>query len=212
MGKKEKKVRIYSALEVADICGVVNQTAINWIKNGFLKAFTTPGGQYRVYSDDLLGFLTSRGMRIPDSLIERRSSAGPSEPDWGRVLIVDDDQNINTLLRRHLQKNMPECTILQAFDGFEAGKLVSEKRPGVIILDISLPGIDGYKLCQRIKSDPGLGSPLIIAITGLIEEDIEGRILAEGADAFFAKPFDFDELRERIRGLAAARRGMEVEQ
>ena len=66
MGKKEKKVRIFSALEVADICGVVNQTAINWIKNGFLKAFMTPGGQYRVYAEDLLAFLSSRGMRIPD--------------------------------------------------------------------------------------------------------------------------------------------------
>ena len=53
MLKKDKKIRIYSALEVANICGVVNQTAINWIKNSHLKAFTTPGGQYRVYSEDL---------------------------------------------------------------------------------------------------------------------------------------------------------------
>ena len=57
MARKEKKVRTFSALEVADICGVVNQTAINWIRNGFLKAFMTPGGQYRVYLEDLLAFL-----------------------------------------------------------------------------------------------------------------------------------------------------------
>ncbi|HVO39244.1 MAG TPA: helix-turn-helix domain-containing protein, partial [Spirochaetia bacterium] len=81
MAKKEKKVRIYSALEVADICGVVNQTAINWIKNGFLKAFMTPGGQYRVYAEDLLEFLTSRGMRIPKELENKVGD----EPEWERI-------------------------------------------------------------------------------------------------------------------------------
>ena len=103
MAKKEKKVRIFSALEVADICGVVNQTAINWIKNGFLKAFMTPGGQYRVYAEDLLAFLSSRGMRIPDEL----SESAEEGPDWNRILIVDDDQNINTLLKRYLTRLMP---------------------------------------------------------------------------------------------------------
>ena len=68
MAKNEKKVRIFSALEVANICGVVNQTAINWIKSNYLKAFMTPGGQYRVYSEDLYQFLKSRGMRVPEEL------------------------------------------------------------------------------------------------------------------------------------------------
>ncbi|HUW42488.1 MAG TPA: helix-turn-helix domain-containing protein, partial [Rectinemataceae bacterium] len=68
MSKSAKKVRIFSALEVANLCGVVNQTAINWIRNGYLKAFTTPGGQYRIYAEDLTEFLDSRGMRIPPEL------------------------------------------------------------------------------------------------------------------------------------------------
>ena len=120
MGKKEKKVRIFSALEVADICGVVNQTAINWIKNGFLKAFMTPGGQYRVYAEDLLAFLSSRGMRVPEELQEGDESSA----DWRRILIVDDDENINTLLKRFLSRRLPSYTIMQAFDGFEAGKQI----------------------------------------------------------------------------------------
>jgi len=48
MGRNDKRVRIFSALEVANLCGVVNQTTINWIKSGHMKAFTTPGGQFRV--------------------------------------------------------------------------------------------------------------------------------------------------------------------
>jgi len=202
MGKKEKKIRIFSALEVADICGVVNQTAINWIKNGFLKAFMTPGGQYRVYAEDLLAFLSSRGMRVPAELAE---SAEEGPADWKRLLIVDDDQNINTLLKRYLAKRLPHFATLQAFDGFEAGKLITASRPGVILLDISLPGIDGHRLCRRIKDDPSLGAPVIIAISGLAEEEVEAVILQEGADAFFKKPLDFERLCQKIEELSAAR-------
>jgi excisionase family DNA binding protein len=201
MAKKEKKVRIFSALEVADICGVVNQTAINWIKNGFLKAFMTPGGQYRVYAEDLLAFLSSRGMRIPDELQEGEENTA----DWRRILIVDDDENFNTLVKRFLARRLPSYTIMQAFDGFEAGRLVSELKPGVVLLDISLPGIDGHKLCKRIKDDPTLGSPVIVAITGLTDSTLEKTILGEGADAFYAKPLDFEKLCVRIEELAAAR-------
>ena len=206
MAKKEKKVRIFSALEVADICGVVNQTAINWIKNGFLKAFMTPGGQYRVYAEDLLAFLSSRGMRVPGELLESAEEG----PVWDRVLIVDDDENINTLIKRFLTRRMPSATVLQAFDGFEAGKQISDSRPGVIILDISLPGIDGHRLCRRIKEDPGLGSPIIIAITGLTDEDMEQTVTTEGADAFFRKPLDLEKLQEKIEELTAARTSRSV--
>ncbi len=206
MARKEKKVRIFSALEVADICGVVNQTAINWIKNGFLKAFMTPGGQYRVYAEDLLAFLTSRGMRVPQELAENPEDGSM----WDRILIVDDDESINTLMKRYLTRRIPGVTVLQAFDGFEAGRQISGSRPGVIVLDISLPGIDGHRMCRRIKEDPGLGSPIIIAITGLPDENMEETVLAEGADAFFRKPLDLEKVRDKIEELAAARAGREV--
>lgn len=203
MGKKEKKVRIFSALEVAGICGVVNQTAINWIKNGFLKAFTTPGGQYRVYPEDLLEFLTARGMRIPAELADK----GDQNLVWQRILIVDDDETINNLLKKYLARKLPSVTILQAFDGFEAGRLLSESKPGVVLLDINLPGVDGHKICQRIKSGANSASTVVIAITGLTDDGVEQAIMREGADAFFPKPLDFDKLKDRIESLVAARQG-----
>ena len=67
--KSDEKSVVYSALEVARICGVVNQTSINWIKNGHLKAFKTPGGQFRVYPDDLVEFMKMRDMRIPEEVV-----------------------------------------------------------------------------------------------------------------------------------------------
>jgi len=65
---KKKKIRLYSALEVANICGVANMTMINWIKKGYITAMTTPGGQYRLYPDVVKHFLETRGMKVPPEI------------------------------------------------------------------------------------------------------------------------------------------------
>jgi len=194
MGKKSKKVRIFSALEVANICGVVNQTAINWVKNGHLKAFTTPGGQYRIYAEDFVSFLQDRGMRIPEEL----SSLVPSASYRKKILIIDDDRDLNDVLRDIFKKKLPAFDLFQAFDGFEAGKILQAEKPDVIILDINLPGVDGHALCSKIKGDKDLGNPTIISISGLNDAVEEEKILSEGADAFFPKPIQFDRLVDAI--------------
>ena len=201
MGRQEKRVRIFSALEVANICGVVNQTAINWIKSEHLKAFTTPGGQYRVYAEDLIDFLEERKMRIPPEL----GSPSDSEVDPRLILIVDDDKDLNAVLARMLQRRLPETEILQAFDGFEAGRIITERRPGLIILDFDLPGINGVSLCRRIKTDSSIGKPSVISITGFDTESMRDELLLAGADDFFAKPLDFDGLIYKASGLLQAR-------
>ena len=195
MAKKRSKIRIFSALEVANICGVVNQTAINWIKNNYLKAFTTPGGQYRIYSEDLYDFLQSRGMKIPGELKELVKDSEGNQ----NLLIVDDDSEFNNMLRDYIQKKFQDFDIQQAFDGFEAGRLISENSPGIVILDVDLPGVDGEKLCAQIKGEGAFGNPVIISITGLDDPKVEKALLEAGADAFFAKPVDFTTLIEFIR-------------
>ncbi len=201
MAKTDKKIRIFSALEVANICGVVNQTAINWIKNGYLKAFTTPGGQYRVYSEDLVEFLHSRGMRMPEEL--QRILDDQMEVD--SVLIVDDDQDLNNMVASYLTQRYPDYSIYQAYDGFEAGKLIAEHKPSVIFLDIDLPGVDGHKLCRSIKDDKTLTSPIVISISGLDDPAEREQMLKDGADEFLSKPVDLDILPETIERLVAKR-------
>ena len=95
MQDKTNKPVVFSALEVANICGVVNQTAINWIKGGHLKAFTTPGGQYRVYPDDLAEFMKERDMRIPDELAKHCTGVTVAKKS---ILVVDDDRGLNTVI------------------------------------------------------------------------------------------------------------------
>jgi two-component system, OmpR family, response regulator len=205
MAKNDKKVRIFSALEVANICGVVNQTAINWIKNGYLKAFTTPGGQYRVYSEDLVDFLHSRGMRMPDEL----QRVLEEQLDVDTILIVDDDRDLNNLVHQYLSKKHPDFEIYQAFDGFEAGRMLAERKPGLVVLDIDLPGVNGHKLARSIKEASGVTKPIIVAVSGLDDPAEQEAILKEGADAFLAKPLELDALHGKIEELISKRAGGE---
>ena len=197
MAKKSDKPEVFSALEVANICGVVNQTAINWIKSGHLKAFTTPGGQYRVYPDVLAQFMKSRNMRVSDELAAKCSLADESNKS---ILIVDDDRGLNSVIARFFQKKYEDTglEILQAFDGFEAGVLMSEKHPDVLILDLDLPGVDGFSLCKRIRDDAGFAKTLIIVVTALEDSDVENRVKELGVKHFFKKPLNLPELSEAM--------------
>jgi len=208
MARVDRKIRTYSALEVAKICDVVNQTAINWIKNGYIKAFTTPGGQYRVYAEDLADFLHARGMHIPEDLqkiLEEQMAIDI-------ILIVDDDKEGNTALRRGLEVYDQDLTIYQAYDGFDAGKLAIEKKPHLIILDLNLPGIDGFKLCKTFKEDDSFNLPLVIAISGMTKPETVQAILDAGADAFMPKPINVNELTTKMLELARNRRKRNIEQ
>jgi len=154
-----RKVKIFSALEVANICGVVNQTAINWIRNGYLKAFTTPGGQYRIYAKDLAAFLDNRGMAdsgdVLQVLLERAN--------WGILLIAIQEAE-NNRLRDELGAFMPDFSFIQAYDGFDLGFKLASEKPGFILLDRDLPGVNFQKLLQLLKEDPVYGKPFIFMI------------------------------------------------
>jgi excisionase family DNA binding protein len=180
------KQKVFSALEVAKICGVVNQTVINWIRAGRLQASTTPGGQFRVYPEDLRAFLLENSMKVPEDLKELLRMHETS------FLVVEDDRVFNDLLSAHLRRAWPEGVFYQAFDGFEAGSLLGVHKPQVVVLDLNLPGVDGFELCRRIKKQPGFDQPLVVAITSSNEPGLEERMSGLGSDAFFRKPLDFE--------------------
>ncbi len=186
--KFKKKMRIYSALEVANICGVVNQTAINWIRNNHLKAFVTPGGQYRVYHDDLVSFMKNRGMRIPRALFGDDKS----------LIIVDDDEPFNNSLLSFFEKEFPNFTIYQSFDGFDAGMKMIQHKPYIVLLDLDLPGVSGKDICAKIKGDVTYNNPYVVIITGLDGSDVEEELKAKGADLVLKKPIDFSLLLQSI--------------
>ncbi len=198
MPHSDNKPIMYSALEVAKLCGVVNQTAINWIRNNHLKAFNTPGGQFRVYPEDLVEFMRSRNIQIPAEL---RAACYGTEYVESSLLIIDDDQGLNTVVAKYIEKTISGLSVYQAFDGFEAGSIMVEKQPRILLLDLDLPGIDGFDLCRRINEGDRFGKPHIIVITALENDEIENSVKDLGVSAFVKKPLDLVSLAERIKNI-----------
>ena len=192
MSKSARRVRIFSALEVANICGVVNQTAINWIRNGHLKAFTTPGGQYRIYAKDLAAFLDKRGMSTSGEVLQVMIE----NANWNTFLIAAEE-SINNSLKTEISGLFPGYSIVQAIDWFEIGRKITEEKPGFILLDAGLKGGDISRFIQTLKEETVFGRPYIFLLVD--GQKTEGAPLQ--TDMQFTKPLDLGMLQAAMRGF-----------
>ncbi|MCP4295889.1 MAG: response regulator [Proteobacteria bacterium] len=186
--KKKDRVKIFSALEVANICGVVNQTAINWIKKSYLKAFTTPGGQYRVYGEDLVSFMSDREMKIPSELNEFINLGTSS------LLLVEEDDYFAWKFLDQIKSEYPNCLTCRAHDSFEAGNRVALEHTDIILLNGDMPGLNSEKVCRMIKSDSEKNNNKIIVFTENLNSETRESVLKAGADVYLKKPFDVDQI------------------
>lgn len=115
------------------------------------------------------------------------------------ILIVDDEPSIIVPLQFLMEQNGYD--VLVAFSGEEAMEIVESRRPNLILLDIMLPVIDGFEVCQRIRENPSWDGIKIILLTALGSEANVEKGLALGADAYIVKPFSNTEVVDRVKGL-----------
>jgi len=193
MAKGGRRIRIFSALEVANICGVVNQTAINWIRNGHLKAFTTPGGQYRIYAKDLAAFLDQRGMGTSGEVLQVMME----NADWNTFLIAME-QSANCKIKNQTSGILNEYNMIQAFDWFDIGRKITEEKPGFILLDAELKGVDIMKFLRTVKEDPFFGKPYVILLSDSIQA---GSAEAKLADAVLPGTLDLGRFESTMKAL-----------
>ena len=121
-----------------------------------------------------------------------------------RVLVVDDDQGVAAFLKRLLVKE--GYVVDTAFDGESALKAVTTSQPDVILLDVVLPGLDGFELCQRLKNQAATRLTPVILVTGLADREKKIAGADVGADEFLTKPIDPRELLARVRSLVKLKR------
>lgn len=121
-----------------------------------------------------------------------------------RVLIVDDDPNTVEMLSKALALfgHQPE----RAYSGEEALLQVGERAPEVILLDLMMPGIDGYETLRRLREIPGMGNLPIIVVTASSEQDLEQRVAATGGDCCLRKPVHLSVLADSIDAALRAYR------
>jgi DNA-binding response OmpR family regulator len=118
------------------------------------------------------------------------------------LLLADDDPELIGILVKRLQ--VLECDIVTANNGADALALVREKRPDAVILDVMMPGMNGWEVCKAIRSDEALRRTPVMMLTGIGESLNEITSPLYGADDHVDKPFNFSELLFKIRRLLAA--------
>ncbi len=120
------------------------------------------------------------------------------------ILIVDDEPSARDTLEALLFQE--GYNLAFASDGREALQRAAELTPDLIMLDVMMPGMNGFEVCQRLRSDPLLAAVPVVMVTAL--DDIESRIhsIEAGADDFISKPFDSFELRARVRAITKLNR------
>jgi CheY-like chemotaxis protein len=116
-----------------------------------------------------------------------------------KVLLVEDTEDNRQMMRRLLE--MSGYQVVEAINGEEAVRLASEERPGIILMDLSLPLIDGLTATRRIRSFPGLSKVPIVAVSAHDTADFHSEALAAGCNAYITKPIDYPELEEIVKRL-----------
>ena len=117
--------------------------------------------------------------------------------DAVRVLVVDDDPYYLEIIPAVLMQKS-SYSVFTASTGFDAGLMVAEHCPHVVILDIHLPDIDGRVVCERIKTNPETSRTRMLGISGYMDEAEIDRLTGHGFDDFLKKPFQIEELRMRV--------------
>jgi two-component system, OmpR family, response regulator RpaA len=186
----ERMKTVFTTGEAAKICKVSQQTIIRCFDNGQLKGFRVPGSRFRrIPRESLYKFMKDNN--IPTDALESGKR---------KVLLVDDDLELVELMSKVLEDD-GRFEVRVANNGFDAGMMVKEYRPDLIVLDVMLPDINGKEVCHRVRGDLSLEDVRILCISGMVEDDKIQELKLAGADDFLHKPFDIEHLIDRMCSL-----------
>jgi excisionase family DNA binding protein len=172
--------------QAAKFLGVAQSTIRKWSDQGRVPAFYTPGGHRRYRRGDLETFL---------------DRSGPGQRGGGPlVLVVDDDARLREFMRVNLE--MEGYTVREASSADEALAALEDQAPQLVLLDVVMPGVDGWQMLQRMQERHG--SIPVIMFSGKVDDESAADAEKRGARAFVGKPFDPQQLIERAKQLVPA--------
>lgn len=179
----------YTTHEASKFCGVYPTTVINWIKEGKLPAYTTAGGHRRIKRDDLLRLMRENKMPVPEEITKGNKN---------RVLVIDDDPRILKMIKTVLSADK-DFEVATANSGFQAGLLISNWLPDIILLDMLMPQMDGFEVCRQLRNDEKTRDIPIIAVTVLKDPKEIKRMHSAGITDYISKPFKSEELIKKVK-------------
>jgi excisionase family DNA binding protein len=146
---------------VAKRCNVSRTTVYRWIIGGHMKAYALPSGHFRVKPEDLEEFCRSFGIPDATQITTRRR---PSTAKIN-VLIADDHPDVVLLLRKVTERFLPDAAIHEAVNGVDTCIAVGTLRPDILLLDIMMPGMDGFAVLQELLRRPELAASQVVVIS-----------------------------------------------
>jgi len=195
----------YSTAEAAKILGVSHRTIQLWVESGALQAWKTAGGHRRIASTSVDKVLETRRQALdPDRGAARPAAA--AEPANGarqyKVVIVDDDATLLRLYELEIGGWGLPIQLIKAGDGFDALLKIGEHNPDLLISDLSMPGMDGFRMVNSLRKNPKQRDLHIIIVSGLDRATISS--LGLPADIpVYAKPVPFAQLRAAVEKTLA---------
>ncbi|HYG10386.1 MAG TPA: response regulator [Pyrinomonadaceae bacterium] len=129
----------------------------------------------------------------------QRAASQPERITNYRIMVVEDAPDTRELLRLLFEGEGYE--VLTAADGLSAVEMARAELPDAIIMDMSLPGLDGYNAARLIRREPALAGVILIACTAFNRWEWRGKAIAAGFDAFLTKPIDLGHMSETVSAL-----------
>jgi excisionase family DNA binding protein len=186
-----------STKEAARLLGVSHRTVQLWVENGSLQAWKTAGGHRRITMESINKRVGAR----QDAIAVPQASA-PAEPQLKKLLMVDDDRTLLRLYELEMDGWDMPLTVMKAYDGFEALIRIGEQRPDVLISDLSMPGMDGFRMIRTLRENANYAGMAIIVISGLEKSTMQAMGLPEDIPVF-PKPVPFAQLRTAVEQALA---------
>jgi excisionase family DNA binding protein len=188
-----------STKEAARLLGVSHRTVQLWVENGSLQAWKTAGGHRRITMESI-----NRRVGARHDAINLPQAATPAAPQLKKVLMVDDDRTLLRLYELEMDGWDLELNVMKAHDGFEALIQIGAQRPDLLISDLSMPGMDGFRMIRTLRENPDYAGMAIIVISGLEKATMQAMGLP-GDIPVFPKPVPFGQLRAAVeRALASS--------
>lgn len=180
----KKPVKSYlTPKEVAELLMVSTAAVRLWAESGHLKARVTAGGHRRFKLDDIKAFAIQKNIQLNTS-----TSENP------KILIVDDDVHFAEFLDTLLKVEIKNVEVEISLDGFDAANKLHDFTPTIMLLDLKMPGLDGFQVCQRVKENPLQNHIRVIGISGDVSESDIDKLKNLGAEACLQKPINIPAL------------------
>jgi excisionase family DNA binding protein len=198
--------------EAAALLGVSLSTAQLWAESGLLEAWKTGGGHRRISRQSIERLLANpSGRDVPAEVVPTRratdvaqGSAAPPAPF--NILVVEDDPTLRRLYELKLRGWPMQPEIRTAGDGYEALICMGNTKPDLLIADLQMPGMDGFRMLHTISNAPELAGMAIVVVSGLdAEEIVLGGGVPDGIP-LLPKPVPFDQLLAIAEQVAGERK------